>query len=362
MNFGGTLLSPKLTRIALRIDGDNLEWGSPGVFSVTVSPHVLLTGSGEALKLSGQLNLVTGRYYQNFDVKDLVIQPRSIEHDPPFYKGIPLFEDMELELLASSSGPLFIKDNLADLNVSIPSLEITGTLGDPTLGGTVYVEPGGRFSIPFLRSEFISEQGTITFEEEQSFPENTPRLEIRAGSDVTDRYDQIHHLNLVVRGTYREPDLDLSSNDGWDKAQTLYYLVTGGTPDDFRRAANEPAANSRGGTGVNDGYLKVVTGRALQPIENPLLEVTRFDVVRLELGYDSVYIKLCPYNRAALKLCGTGDVGFVSSTRYDARGELKLSDYFSIVGSAEHLEHGVDTSEDVLNRFKLQLSLRRPLF
>ena len=359
----GGLVAPAIGPLVVRIDGENLEWSSPGVVTITFSPRrLVLEGTGEKLRLAGELNFVNGRYYQNFDVlRDVAIQPRAVESEPAFWQGVPVLEKMELDVLGTASGPLFVKNNLADLNLSMASLHVTGTLAEPILDGTVYVDPGGRFNLPLLRGEFTSESGTITFEEHARFPDHTPRLDIHAGTDWQDRYDQLHHINLVVRGTYREPDLDLNSTDGWDKSRVLVALLTGSTPDEIRRGATDQGGRPTAGS-PSDGTFKTLTGQMLRPIENPLLEVTRFDVVRLELGYDSVYIKLCPYNRRAFKLCATGDVGFVSTTRYDARGELKLMDSLSLVGSVEHIEFGVDTSEDVVTRGRLQLTLRYPLF
>jgi hypothetical protein len=359
----GSVFAPQLRSIALRIDGENLEWGSAGVFSLGLSPHVDLTGTGDQLRLAGRLDLVTGRYYQNFDVKGLVFRPRTVETEPPFYEGYPLLEDLELDVVAGSTGPLLIRDNLADLNVTLPRLHITGTLASPTLSGSINVEPGGRFAIPFLRAEFLSDRGEIAFERHKTFPTETPRLDLHASADWTDRYDQIHHIILNVRGTYREPDLDLSSTDGWDKARVLTALFMGGTTDDLRRAAQESATGAgHGPSGISDGALKSLSGQLLGQIEDPLQAVTRFDLVRLELGYDSVLIKLCWLNRPAVKVCGTGDVGFVSTSRYDGRAEFKISDTLSFIGSLERIQHDVDTIQDDLTRGRLQLTLKHPIY
>jgi len=225
----------------------------------------------------------------------------------------------------------------------------------------VFVEAGGTFSIPLLRGEFVSEPGSITFEPDKEFPGKTPRLEIRASTDWPDRNDQIHHINLTVTGTYKEPNLDLSSTDGWDKNQVLAAMVTGGTPDQLRRAITEPA-RTPGAATISDGLAKTGTGLLMRPIEDPLKQAIGLDLVRIELGYDSVLIKLCPVNKPTYRICGVGDVGFVSTTRYDARVELKLTDILTVGGGVERIEHGLDTAEDVVTRGKLQLVLRYPIF
>ncbi len=363
VRLDGTIALPgfNLGRVAVRLEGDNLDWASPGVYSLTVAPRVDLTGDGEHLKLAGTITLIAGRYQQNFEYRDLVIRPRAVESDDPFWKDNALLEDLELDLEVASSGALAIKDNLADLNVSVPKLHIRGTLSEPTFDGSIFVEEGGVFHIPFLRAEFISDKGTITFVPDREYPNETPSLAIHASSDWIDRYDQLHHILLTVSGTYREPFVDLSSTDGWNRTQVLAALLTGAAPDDLRRAVqNDPTAKNQGS--AFDGLAKSVSGDFIgNIIEDPLKSVFKLDVARLELGSDSVNIKLCWFRTRYTKLCGTADVGFVSTTRYVGDGELRLSDDFSWSGQVERIEHGIDTSEDVVNRLRLQFIFRHPL-
>ena len=85
-------------------------------------------------------------------------------------------------------------------------------------------------------------------------------------------------------------------------------------------------------------------------------------MVRLELGTDSVLIKLCPWTLPYFRLCGTGDVGFVSSNRYEANGELKLTNYLSLTGTGERIQYGLDTAQDVVSRLRFQLTLKAPIY
>lgn len=346
-----------LGELAIRIDGDSVEWGAAGVYSITFAPHVLLSGNGKQLLLSGNVGIVSGTYSQPFDYQALIIRPRAVESEAPFYEGTPLLEGLKLDLVMASSGPLSIKNNIANLQVTVPSLRVGGTLAQPTLAGGLLVEEGGTFKIPLLRADFVTDKGSIVFEADRTFPKETPRLDLGAWSDWSDRYDQLHHIVLKVRGTLRELDLDLSSTDGWDKPQVLSALLTGGAPDDLRRQLQSPSGG-RGTTGV-EGIYQTATGELLGDfLEGPLKSVFRFDVIRIELGY----VKLCPYNTRYLKLCGSGEGQLTPTSRYDARLELKLADPLAIVGAAEHIEHGIETSEDIVNRGRLELKLKVPLF
>ena len=54
----------------------------------------------------------------------------AVESEPAFWQGVPVLEKMELDVLGTASGPLFVKNNLADLNLSMASLHVTGTLAE----------------------------------------------------------------------------------------------------------------------------------------------------------------------------------------------------------------------------------------
>jgi translocation-and-assembly-module (TAM) inner membrane subunit TamB-like protein len=352
----------QLGRVDVSFEGGNLDWAT-AAYSLTLSPRIHLTGDASHLKLSGDINIVTGRYQQEFDVRGLFFKPRIAEADEPFYRGHPLLEDLELDLVASSSGPLIIrpKPDIADLSVTVSGLAIGGTLDQPNFDGVILIEEGGTFTIPFLRTTFRTDRNSaITFRRDRRFPDETPSLFISASSDWEDRYQQIHRIELLVRGTYLEPDIDLRSQDGWDKAKVLEALVIGATSEDLQRSFGT-TPGGRGGSGAADSLAKQASGQVLRAVEDPLKQVLHLDYARIELGTDSVNIKLCPYSTPQFKFCGTGDVGFATSARYSAYGELKLSDEFSFVGSVEHIEHGLDTPEDILNRGKLQLQFKWPL-
>ncbi len=355
------LPSFQIGRLALHFAGDNLDWAKPGVLSLTVAPKLDLTGDANGLHLAGTMTLVSGRYQQEWEVKNLVPRARTAETEPPFFVGLRLLEQLQLDLTLVSAGSLTIKNNFADLSVSLPRLVIQGTLLHPTVGGTAFVEEGGLFHIPFLRTEFVSEKGALTFDLDRTFPDQTPTLNLRAGSDFLDRYEQLHRIQLVFTGTLSEPNLDLFSTDGWNRTQCLVALSTGGTTDDLRRSTQDDPTKPVSGGGF-DGLAKSLSGDLLgSVIEDPLKRVFRLDVARVELGSGSVMVKLCLFNTRYVKMCGTADKGFVSSSRYSGYGELKLSDLFSMAASVEHIEHGIETTEDILTRGRLQLVLKHPI-
>ena len=162
-------------------------------------------------------------------------------------------------------------------------------------------------------------------------------------------------LLLNVFNTYKEPQLDLSSTDGWDKNQVLSALLTGGSPDDLRRSLqNDPRAGT-GGPGVSGSVVQHATGEIIfSPATDPLKRAFHFDTLRIELGY----VKACPYNGRYFLLCATGEGQLSPTSNVELRAEVKVSDVISFVGSGQHLEHSIETAEEVLNRARFQLRWR----
>lgn len=360
-----------LDHLTVHVDGDAIDWGSGQVYSLSLSPKVDLVGTrlsqpwtpkGKTqLRLQGEVYLVSGTYRQDYDVlRDWVIRPRAVETDPPFYEGIPLLENMALNIAASSSGPLSIRNNLAPsgLQVSVSKLRIGGTLTQPTLAGTVSIDEGGSFRIPLLRADFITDRSLISFEADKHFPGDTPRLDINASSDWTDRYEQLHHIKLRIYGTYSEPNLELSSNDGWDRNQVLSALATGGAPDDLRRSFQTDPTVARPASSTPTIVQTASSDLFFNFAEDPLKNVFKLEFLRIELGY----VKACYYNRREFKLCGTGEGQLAPTSNLDARAELKLSDDVGAFLSAQHLENSIERSTEVINRLRLQLRWRLQLY
>jgi hypothetical protein len=360
-----------LDHLTVHVDGDAIDWGSGQIYSLSLSPKVDLVGThlsqpwtpkGKTqLRLQGEVYLVSGTYRQDYDVlRDWVIRPRAVETAPPFYEGIPLLENMALNITASSSGPLSIRNNLAPsgLQVSVSKLRIGGTLTQPTLAGTVSIDEGGAFRIPLLRADFITDRSLISFEANKHFPGETPRLDINASSDWTDRYEQLHHIKLRIFGTYTEPNLELSSNDGWDRNQVLSALATGSSPDDLRRSFQTDPTVARPASSTPTIVQTASSDLFFNFAEDPLKNVFKLEFLRIELGY----VKACYYNRREFKLCGTGEGQLAPTSNLDARAELKLSDDVGAFLSAQHLENSIERSTEVINRLRLQLRWRLQLY
>ncbi|MGZ3425745.1 MAG: translocation/assembly module TamB domain-containing protein, partial [Polyangia bacterium] len=362
VSFGEGL---SLRNLDIWLDGSDIAYSQPG-WAAKFSPQVELVGNGTQLTLRGNIDIVEGRYAQNFDLAGMIFTPkRTREVSEPFWQGIPLLETMRLQLHAQSRGTLFVKNNIADLPLTA-NVEVSGTLSEPRLDGQIRVEEGGRISPPGFRYSFDTDQGQVTFEAQKKIPDETPTIDLTAKTTYIDNYEQQHELRLLLSGTALSPRLDLTSAEGWTRNQVLQILLLGQTPDEIRRITQGSAVPqvSTGGS-ATDTVAKTVTGATLgQFISDPLRRQLSLDTVILQFGGSSVQLDACKRITRGIKACGQGEIGFTGASKFGGSLELRISDRpaeFGGVGRIEYLTHGVETLQDSLTSGRGELRLRVPL-
>src|SRR5262249_11375093 len=73
ISFGEEL---SLKNLDVWVDGSEIDYHQPG-WSVKFSPQVELYGNGNQLTLRGNINLVEGRYSQNFELVSMIFRPKT---------------------------------------------------------------------------------------------------------------------------------------------------------------------------------------------------------------------------------------------------------------------------------------------
>jgi hypothetical protein len=357
VSFGDEL---SLRNLDIWLDGSDIDYSQPG-WSAKFSPQVELVGNGTQLTLRGNIDVVEGRYSQNFDLAGMIFTPkRTHEVSEPFWQGIPLLETMRLSLRAHSRGTLYVKNNIANLPLKA-ELDVMGTLSEPRLNGQITVEEGGQFFPPGFRYTFDTDQGQVRFESEKKIPDETPTIDLSATTTYIDNSEQQHTLIMKLTGTALSPRLDLSSLEGWSRSQVLQVLLVGQSPDERQRIQG---GTSQGGS-ATDTIAKTVTGATVgQIISDPLKRQIGLDVVNVQFGGSSFQLDACKRLGRAAKFCGQGEIGFTGSSRFGGSIELRVSDRpaeFGGVGRIEYLTHGVETLQDSLTTGRGELRLRVPL-
>jgi len=353
----------------LPLHGERLTYRSPGVFEVDDLAFDLdLKGSvDDGFGLGGEVRLVSGRYLQAFQVSNLALRPRVDESTVrPFYDGKPLLEQLRLDLSVRTVGDGFVvQNNIApEIHADI-ILHVGGTLAVPQLAGDIR-PTDGRFNIPFMRGDFdlVPYANHVTFIATKSIADgDTPDIEIEATNLVTDANGQDHNVHMRISGPLREAQIDLSSEDGLDRNQTAFLLLTGRTS-----ASNaSPFGTQNATVGANLSTSADIAGQATRDTVANLMEPYIDDTfqrltglnLRLTVGSDGFE------GRIRKRVSRYGDLqfdylqGFQNQSHWNGSGNLWLLDYFSLGGGIEQIrlssEEGVPETLPLNYNFELRL-------
>jgi hypothetical protein len=352
--------------VDLRFSGSEIRHTTP-LYTLVMSPRVrLLSTDGQHYRLSGNVQMVEGRYTQKFDTLGWVVKPRTVEREEPWWEGDPRFETMQLDVRAQATGPLIIDVGWAHMQISQANLDIGGTLSDPRLNGEMQIDDHGIIKYPLvMKIPFETDVGHVYFSADKRLPDETPTLDLMARGLCTDRLDNQHEVQMVISGTLTDLKVQPRSLEGWDQSAIAYCVFFGQTQEELRRMtgaiANDPS-NSRN-TSTSEALAKTVSGAALGGIvTDPFKKLTGFDTLALEIGGNSIDVKACRNFRRYLKACGQGELGFVGGSRIQGDLQLRVSDYMNGLLRLEYLTQGVDTLQDnISTRLKLEFNYRIPL-
>jgi hypothetical protein len=341
-----TLVPFKPGNVDLPLHGERLAYRSPGTFEVDDLGFDLdLRGNvDDGFALSGETRLVSGRFIQDFKVQSLVISPRVDESSVrPFYEGKPLLEGLALDLTVRTVGEGFVvQNNIApEIHVDV-LIHVGSTLSRPAIAGDVR-PTDGRFNLPGMRGDFdlVANANHIIFVETKSIPDGeTPELEIQALSTVTDANGADHQVRLRIHGPLREAQIDLSTDDGLDRTQTAFLLLTGRTTTDSQRIGTQNptvGANITTGADVAGQLTRDTLDNLLQPyIDNTFLKLTGLNL-RLTVGPDGFQGRIRKRISRKLNLQADYLQGFQNNSKATAQFDLQGFDYLGVSLGVERL-------------------------
>jgi len=354
------------------LHGERLTYRSPGVFEADDLAFDLdLKGNvDDGFDLGGEVRLVSGRFVQDFKVQNLVISPRVNESSVrPFYEGQPLLEGLGLDLSVRTVGEGFVvANNLApEIHVDIV-LHVGGTLSDPRLGGTVR-PTDGRFNIPAMRGDFdlVPNANSIIFVATKSVDAgDTPDLNIEAQNLVTDSAGADHNVRMRISGPLREAQIDLSTDDGLDRNQTLLLLITGRTASDSQRFATQNptvGANISTGASVAGQLTRDTVANLMEPyIDDTFYRITKLNL-RLTVGPDGFEGRI--RKNISRKLIFQSDYlqGFQNTSHWTTKLDYWFRDYVTLGWGVERItlsqQQGV--AETLPINYNLELRLDYPI-
>jgi autotransporter translocation and assembly factor TamB len=156
----------------------------PGVLEVEANTDFHLYSIGNQLHLTGRVEIIDGRYVQEFRITKLLEPVRTRERSVPFWVGVPMLERLRLSLTVTTTGNFAVATNWASLQLS-GNVTISGTPVDPRLAGQVRVEEG-TLHFPGLRPTFDVEGGMVSFAPLEQVSEGTS-VDISGRSLYVDR-------------------------------------------------------------------------------------------------------------------------------------------------------------------------------
>ncbi|HVV49425.1 MAG TPA: translocation/assembly module TamB domain-containing protein, partial [Polyangia bacterium] len=353
----------------LPLHGERLTYRSPGVFEIDDLAFDLdLRGSvDQGFGLGGEVRLVSGRYLQAFQVSNLALRPRVDESTVrPFYDGKPLLEKLRLDLSVRTVGDGFVvQNNIApEIHADI-ILHVGGTLAVPQLAGEVR-PTDGRFDIPLLRGDFdlVPNVNHVTFIATKSIADgDTPDIQIEATNLVTDANGTDHNVHMRISGPLREAQIDLWSDDGLDRNQTAFLLLTGRTSasntSPFGTQNATVGANLSTGADIAGQATRDTVANLMEPyIDDTFQRLTGLNL-RLTVGSDGFE------GRIRKRVSRYGDLqfdylqGFQNQSHWNGSGNLWLLDYVSLGGGIEQIrlssEQGVPETLPLNYNFELRL-------
>jgi autotransporter translocation and assembly factor TamB len=364
-------LRPKLVlgKVSLPLKGERLGYRSTAIEIDDLSFALELTGDVQgSLSLGGDVRLVSGRYIQDFNVRNLMLSPRIDESQSrPFWYGVPLLENLGLGLRVRTLGDGFmVQNNLATEIYLQVDLLVGGTLSAPTLAGDVR-PTDGRFHIPILRGDFdiTPNVNHITFVPTKSLAVgDTPELNIDATNLLTDAFGNEHTVQMRITGPINQAAIDLSTAEGLDRNQTIMLLLAGRTTDDISSGGRTLGINAQSGIDIMGQASRDAVASLVEPyIDDTLQGLTGHKLnLRPTVGADGFEVKVLARATRELSLELSYLRGFQTQERYRVQGNAWVRDYLTGRLIGERLTYSPQQGiTDQVGALRLELTVDYPI-
>ena len=351
--------------------GNRLSYRDQGIEVDDLSLRTDLKGNPtDGLAFSGEVRLISGRYLQDFNVRNLVLSSRINESasGKPFWAGQPLLEHLALDLRVRTEGDGFVvQNNLApEIHVLI-DLGIGGTLAVPTISGEIR-PTDGRFHIIGLRGDFELSPNVnhVTFVPTKSISAgDTPELNLEAQNTVVDASGNEHVVLMKINGPINQATIDLSTTDGMDRNQTMLLLLSGRTTDNLSGNTGQVfGMNQQSGLDMLGQVSRDTVSNLVEPYIDDTLQILtgRKWNLRPTVGADGAEIKIQARTTREFDLELSYLRGFQSQQRYRAQGVAWFRDYLTGRVIGDRLTYSLQQGLPVqTNSFKLELTFEYPI-
>lgn len=356
--------------ISLPLRGYRLGYRDGGIEIDDLSLAMELSGTPtEGLSLAGDVRLVSGRYLQDFNVRNMVLSPRLNESSQrPAWDGQPMLRDLALALRVRTEGDGFVvQNNLAPEIHVIIDLGIRGTLALPTISGQIR-PTDGRFHIIGLRGDFELSPNVnhVTFVPTKSIAAgDTPELNLEATNIMLDATGTEHTVLMKITGPINQATINLSTKDGMDRNQTMLLLLSGRTTDDLSGNSGQVfGMNRQSGFDVLGQVSRDAVSNLVEPYIDDTLQILtgRKWNLRPTVGADGVEVKVQAQATREFNLELSYLRGFQNQERYRAQGLAWIRDYVTARLIGERLTYSLQQNLPIQAKtLRLELTVEYPL-
>lgn len=239
----------------------------PDVMDAQINTDLKFSGTPSQSSLSGEVLLLEGHYYKNFNlnllstVQDIGRRKReTAPQKPGLDLDAPYLRNLSLDLSLSHRQPFVVDNNMVIMHIR-PELRMQGTANSPLVTGRAAVSEG---TVTYRNTEFEVKKGVVDFLNPYRIE---PTVNIEAEAAVRKWV-----ITLEVAGPPDDLDLQLSSEPPEEDADILSLLTVGET-------TRELASESGQSRPPEEMLANLVAGR----LEKRIKEGTGLDI--LELRY-----------------------------------------------------------------------------
>lgn len=244
------------TRYDLQLKGNEFVLAEPGVYKVIFNGDFKVTGPVDNATLTGNADIVDGKYIEKFNLAKSILQPKSRTYSS--YEPSVL-DKIKLNVRVKSPGEVAIKNNLAQIFLNT-DIQLIGTVGKPDFFGNVEVLDG---TFKYFKVEFDNASGLINFRKEKTSIDITT-------VKVFERLNDIITVNAHIQGPIDNLRVIFRSDPPMERRDILALMFTGTFGEDKRRFASRDLAST------------VIAGQLTNLLEKPLKKFTTLDVFKLE--------------------------------------------------------------------------------
>jgi translocation and assembly module TamB len=224
----------KPDRWNLRFDGTNLPYRSAEIL-IEADANLRATGSGVVPRVSGNIEIIRGRYLRKFRLEQFVFVQRGVveeEEDEEDVEADAYLQELELDIHARSAGAIKLKIDAQAFATEMDlgaDVFIRGTAANPLLDGRVMSESGW---LKFPSAKLDVEQLVVDFK--PTLQESIhPLIDLVATGEVTaapsggESRPTPYQVSVHIDGPLNAMRLDLTSDPSLPQDEVLSLVVLG---------------------------------------------------------------------------------------------------------------------------------------